>query len=79
MKHHAITIGATGDKRIYIDVPLDVAKARYQRDVKMLFGTVENQPVYEFDFEDEFCVYDASETDDAWLAVHAKGKRWDHL
>lgn len=63
VKHHLIVIGSTGQRLAFLDVPKDEAVDRY---VKWCLEVefIHPQPllVNEFDFDDEFGVYDAWES-----------------
>ncbi len=55
MKHKLIVIGFMGIKRAYLDIPREEAIRRYMGDDTSPF----DEPVEEFEFENEFGVYDA--------------------
>ena len=57
-KNKLVVIGWMGCKQAYLNMPLEEAKKRFE----LSNGeSVESMGVKEFDFDDEFCVYDAWE------------------
>lgn len=64
MKHKLVTIGNIGMKHAYLDVPREEAIERFKASCCNYFDTDQEleQSVYEFEFDDEFYVYDAGET-----------------
>lgn len=58
MPHKLIVIGWLGVKHAYLDTSLENAKARYLKEHDSL-PTPEEDHITEFEFDDEFCVYDA--------------------
>lgn len=60
MRHHAVVLGDIGSKKIYIDVTVEVAVDRFlKRDDGIEYRSGFRPQIDEFDFDDEFGVYDA--------------------
>lgn len=65
MKNHMVSIGYTGIKRCYLNIPLKEAIKRYLKteEIKLspdfrLADAIPPELILEFDFEDEFRAYD---------------------
>lgn len=56
MRHRLILIGPLGQRRAYLDMTEDAATARY---VATEGDMPRAENVESFEFDDEFCVYDA--------------------
>lgn len=60
-KHHLVVVGSIGSKRAYLDVPREEAVRRFtaSEDGSWLTAAEIQDRIWEFDFDDEFWVYDA--------------------
>lgn len=59
MTNRLVVIGWMGVKRAYLNVPKEEAIARYKRSDGIEESDELECDVFEFEFEDEFSVYDA--------------------
>ena len=57
MKNHLVVIGWMGAKKAYLNVSREEALRRYVETE----GEIDGEHIAEFDFDDQFCVYDAWE------------------